>query len=135
MSLLGAIDISTTGLVAQSVRLNLVASNIANAESAAGPDGLPFRARLPVFQAVPTGPRRAGQAVAVQRIVESDAEPRIEYRPGHPMADARGYVTMSNVNPAEQMVDMVSASRSYQMNIDIMNMSRQLMLKTLDLGK
>jgi len=134
MSLLGAIDISTTGLVAQSVRLNLVASNIANAESVAGPDGLPFRARLPVFQAVPqTG--HVGRGVAVQRIVESDAEPRIEYRPGHPMADARGYVTMSNVNPAEQMVDMVSASRAYQMNIDVMNMTRQLMLKTLDLGK
>jgi len=134
MSLLGAIDISTTGLVAQSVRLNLVATNIANAESTAGPDGLPFRARLPVFQAV-SSPGRVGHAVAVQQIVESDAEPRIEYRPGHPMADAKGYVTMSNVNPTEQMVDMVSASRSYQMSIDIMNMTRQLMLKTLDLGK
>jgi flagellar basal-body rod protein FlgC len=134
MSLLGTIDIGTTGLVAQSVRLNLVASNIANAESTAGPDGLPFRARLPVFQAVPAQ-GRVGRGVAVQRIVESDAEPRLEYRPGHPMADARGYVTMSNVNPAEQMVDMVSASRAYQMNIDVMNMTRQLMLKTIDLGK
>jgi len=134
MSLMGTIDISTTGLVAQSLRLNLVASNIANAESVAGPDGLPFRARLPVFQALPSA-GRVGHGVAVQRIVESDAEPRIEYKPGHPMADARGYVTMSNVNPAEQMVDMVSASRSYQLNIDVMNMTRQLMLKTFDLGK
>jgi flagellar basal-body rod protein FlgC len=134
MSLMGAFDISTTGLVAQSLRLNLVASNIANAESVAGPDGLPFRARLPVFQAMPSADR-LGRGVAVQRIIESDAEPRIEYRPGHPMADEKGYVTMSNVNPAEQMVDMVSASRSYQMNIDIMNMTRQLVLKTLDLGK
>jgi flagellar basal-body rod protein FlgC len=134
MSLAGAIDISTTGLVAQSLRLNLVATNIANAESVAGPDGMPFRARLPVFQALPTN-GRVGRGVAVKGIVESDAEPRLEYRPGHPMADAKGYVTMSNVNPAEQMVDMVSASRSYQMNLDIMNITRQLMLKTMDLGK
>jgi flagellar basal-body rod protein FlgC len=134
MSLAGAIDISTTGLVAQSVRLNLVATNIANAESVAGPDGLPFRARLPVFQAI-SAQGRVARGVAVKNIVESDAEPRIEYRPGHPMADERGYVTMSNVNPAEQMVDMVSASRGYQMNLDIMNITRQLMLKTMDLGK
>ena len=135
MSLMAAFDIGTTGLVAQSVRLNLIASNIANADSAAGPDGNPFKARLAVFQATPAAPGRAGQGVAVREIVESDAEPRLEYRPGHPLADKDGYVHMPNVDPAEQMVDMVSASRAYQMNVELMNISRQPTLKTLDLGK
>jgi flagellar basal-body rod protein FlgC len=134
MSLLGTFDIGTTGLVAQSVRLNLIASNIANADTAAAPDGEPFRARLAVFQSRPMA-GQAGHGVSVARIVESDAEPRMEYRPGHPMANENGYVVMPNVNPAEQMVDMVSASRAYQLNIELMNTTRQLMLKTLDLGK
>jgi flagellar basal-body rod protein FlgC len=73
--------------------------------------------------------------VKVARIVESTAEPRMEYRPGHPLANPQGYITMPNVNPAEQMVDMVSASRAYQFNIEMMNTTKQLMLKTLDLGK
>ena len=76
-----------------------------------------------------------GFGVKVARVVESDAAPRMEYRPGHPLANEQGYVTMPNVNPAEQMVDMVSASRAYQMNVELMNTTRQLMLKTLDLGK
>ncbi len=134
MSLIHAFDLGTTGLVAQSVRLNLVASNLANAETAVGADGQAYKARHAVFQAQ----RRAGsvgQSVNVARIVESDAAPRMEYRPGHPLADENGYVQMPNVNPAEQMVDMISASRSYQMNVEVMNVTRQLMLKTLDLGK
>jgi len=134
MSLLGAFDIGSTGLVAQSLRLNLISSNVANAETAVGPDGQAYRSRHAVFQVDPTK-GRAGHGVAVSRIVESDAPLRMEYRPGHPLADARGYVAMPNVNPAEQMVDMISASRSYQMNIEMMNVSRQLLLKTLDLGK
>jgi len=134
MSLLGTFDIGTTGLVAQSVRLNLIASNVANAESPVSADGQPYRARHVVFQARSRS-GNVGQGVSVARIVESDAAPRLEYRPGHPLANAQGYVTMPNVNPAEQMVDMVSASRAYQMNVDVMNTTRQLMLKTLDLGK
>jgi flagellar basal-body rod protein FlgC len=73
--------------------------------------------------------------VSVTRIVESNAAPRLEYRPGHPLANEKGYVVMSNVNVAEQMVDMVSASRAYQLNIELMNTARQLVLKTLDMGK
>jgi flagellar basal-body rod protein FlgC len=87
-----------------------------------------------VFQAEPRK-GHAGQGVKVARIVESDAAPRMEYRPGHPLANAQGYVVMPNVNPAEQMVDMVSASRAYQFNIEMMNTTKQLLLKTLDLGK
>ncbi len=134
MSLLGTLDLGTTGLVAQSLRLNLIASNVANADTAVSADGQPYRARQAVFQALPRK-GTAGQGVAVARIVESDAQPRLEYRPGHPLANAQGYVVMPNVNPAEQMVDMVAASRGYQMNIEVMNITRQLMLKTLDLGK
>ena len=134
MSLLGTFDIGTSGLVAQSVRLNLVASNLANAETAVSADGQPYRARHAVFRTLERKDA-VGSSVMVSRVVESDAAPRMEYRPGHPMADERGYVTMPNVNPAEQMVDMISASRAYQLNLDVMNTTRQLMLKTLDLGK
>lgn len=134
MSLLGTLDLGTTGLVAQSLRLNLIASNVANADTAVSADGQPYRARHAVFQALPRK-GTVGQGVSVARVVESDAEPRLEYRPGHPLANTQGYVVMPNVNPAEQMVDMVAASRGYQMNVELMNTTRQLMLKTLDLGK
>lgn len=134
MSLIGTFNLGTTGLVAQSLRLNVIASNVANAETAVGPDGEPYRARHVVFRAQ-REQGAVGASVQVARIVESDAAPRMEYRPGHPLADENGYVTMPNVNPAEQMVDMISASRGYQMNIEVMNVTRQLMLKTLDLGK
>lgn len=134
MSILGSFDIGTTGLVAQSLRLNLIASNVANADSAVAADGQPYRARHAVFQAIDRAGRVA-KGVSVTRIVESDAAPRLEYRPGHPLANEKGYVVMSNVNVAEQMVDMVSASRAYQLNIELMNTARQLTLKMLDMGK
>jgi flagellar basal-body rod protein FlgC len=136
MSLIGSFNLGTTGLVAQSVRLNTIASNIANAETAVGPDGQPYRARQVVFQADPVRNSNShAMGVKVARIVESDAPLRMEYRPGHPLANEQGYVAMPNVNPAEQMVDMVAASRAYQFNVEMMNVTRQLMLKTLDLGK
>lgn len=134
MSLINSFNIGTTGLVAQSLRLNLIASNIANAESAVGADGQPYRARHVVFAALDRA-ESVGKGVSAIRVVESDAPPRLEYRPGHPLANDEGYVTMPNVNVAEQMVDMVSASRSYQLNVELMNTTRQLILKTLDLGK
>jgi len=134
MSLLSTFDVGTTGLVAQSLRLNLIASNVANAETAVSADGQPYKSRHVLFQAEARA-GRVGQGVKVERIGESDAAPRLEYRPGHPLANAQGYVTMPNINPAEQMVDMVSASRAYQFNIEMMNTTKQLLLKTLDLGK
>ena len=134
MSMLGSFDIGTTGLIAQSVRLNLVASNLANAETVVSADGQPYRARQAVFQ-VARPSTGAGVGVSVSRIVESDAPARLEYRPNHPLANESGYVAMPNVNVAEQTVDMISASRAYQTNIEVMNISRQLLLKTLDLGK
>ncbi len=135
MSLINALDVGTTALVAQSLRLNLVSSNLANADSVTGPQGEPYRARMPVFAAMLPRPGALGQGVEVAQILESQAPPRLEYRPGHPMADEAGYVRLPNVNPVEQMVDMISASRSYQLNVDMMNVTRQLMFKTLDLIK
>ena len=134
MSLLGAFNIGSTGLTAQAMRLNVTASNIANAESMSGPDGRPYRARQVEFTAI-TKPGSPGTGVEVSKVLESDAPLRMEYRPGHPKANAAGYVEMPNVNPVEEMVNMISASRSYQMNVEAMNVSRQLLLKTLDLGK
>jgi flagellar basal-body rod protein FlgC len=134
MSLLGAFDIGSTGLTAQSMRMNTTASNIANVESVSGPDGRPYRARQVEFSSVYKA-GQPGSGVEVSKIIESNAPMRIEYRPGHPKANAAGYVEMPNVNPVEEMVNMISASRSYQMNVEAMNVSRQLMLKTLDLGK
>jgi flagellar basal-body rod protein FlgC len=134
MSLLGAFDIGSTGLVAQAMRLSITASNVANAESVAGPDGRTYRARQVLFAPVAVENTK-GAGVQVTEIVESNEPLRQEYKPFHPMADKNGYVQMPNVNPVEEMVNMISASRSYQMNIEMMNTTRQLMLKTLDLGR
>jgi flagellar basal-body rod protein FlgC len=134
MSLMSTFNIGSTGLVAQAMRLNITSSNVANAESVAGPDGRTYRARHVLFRPTEV-PNAQGLGVEVSNIVESAAPLRQEYKPGHPMADAKGYVQMPNVNPVEEMVNMISASRSYQMNIEMMNTTRQLMLKTLDLGR
>ncbi len=134
MSLMRTFEIGSTALVAQSLRLNTTASNIANAETLEGPDGRPYRGRQVVFRATPLQ-GAPGAGVEVSNIVESDAPFRTEYKPGHPRADANGYVEMPNVNPVEEMVNMVSASRSYQLNIEMMNATRLLMLRTLSMGK
>ena len=134
MSLLATFNIGSTGMTAQAMRLNVTASNIANTESMSGPDGRPYRARQVEFMAV-RQPGSAGSGVEVSKVLESDAPLRMEYRPGHPKANNAGYVEMPNVNPVEEMVNMISASRSYQMNVEAMNVSRVLLLKTLDMGK
>lgn len=133
MSLMKILDVSSTAVMAESQRLNTVASNLANADSVAGPDGQPYKAREVVFQSRP-GP--AGQTgVRVSNIVEDPTPGKRNYDPTHPMADGEGYVTQSNVNVVEEMVNMISASRSYQNNVEIMNTAQQLMLKTLALGQ
>lgn len=134
MSLMRTFEIGSTALVAQSIRLNTTASNIANAETLEGPDGRPYRGRQVVFRSTPIE-GAPGQAVQVANILENDAPFRREYKPGHPRADAQGYVDMPNVNPVEEMVNMISASRSYQLNVEVMNATRLLMLRTLNMGK
>jgi flagellar basal-body rod protein FlgC len=134
MSLENIFTISGSGLVAQSKRLNLVASNIANAESATSSTGEPYRARHVVFRAVLASqsfPAAAG--VKVPLIVEDLSPFKLKYDPGHPLADEKGYIRLPNVNVAEEMADMISASRSYQANVEVMNSAKNLMKQTMQL--
>jgi flagellar basal-body rod protein FlgC len=136
MGLLNIFDIAGSAMSAQSVRLNATASNLANANSAAGRPQDAYRARQPVFQTVlqDQGGDPATASVKIAGVVESQAQPARVYQPGHPQADAEGYVYMSNVNVVDEMVNMISASRSYQNSIEVLNTSKELMLRTLSLG-
>ena len=135
MSLTKVLDISSTALSAQARRLNATASNLANADSVAGPDGKAYRAKQVVFQAQQVaGGNPAAMGVTVSSVTEDNAPGRKVYDPKHPQADGQGYVTMSNVNPVDEMVNMISASRSYQTNVEVMNTAKNLLLKTLQLG-
>src|SRR5512134_3285948 len=134
MTMLKIFDVSGSAASAQSQRLNTVASNLANADTVAGPDGQAYRARQVVFQTMLMG--EAGAAgVRVADVVEDATPGKRVHDPKHPAADAQGYVTYSNVNPVEEMVNMISASRSYQNNIEVMNTAKNLLLKTLQLGQ
>ncbi|WP_018610382.1 flagellar basal body rod protein FlgC [Uliginosibacterium gangwonense] len=125
--------IASSALNAQSVRLNTTASNLANAESITSADGQPYRAKQVVFQAVPMGAN--GQGVRVQQIVESAAPMRMQYEPGNPAANADGYVSLPNVDVVEEMVNMISASRSYQTNVEVMTTAKTLLQRTLQIGQ
>ena len=133
MSMFNIFNISSSALSAQSQRMNVTASNMSNADSVTGPDGQAYRAKQVIFEAQ-AGDSQGVGGVRVARVIEDDAPMRLEYRPGHPLADERGYVSMPNVEPVNEMVNMISASRSYQANVEVMNTSKQLMLKTLTLG-
>jgi len=138
MSLARIFDVAGSAVSAQSQRLNVVASNLANADTVAGPDGSPYKARQVVFQTLLMGPaaqRDTNAGVRVSTITESQAAARRVHDPKHPGADADGYVTYSNVSPVEEMVNMISASRSYQNNVEVMNTARNLLLKTLQMGQ
>jgi flagellar basal-body rod protein FlgC len=134
MSLFSIFNIAGSAMTAQSQRLNVVASNLANADSATGPDGKPYRAKQVVFSTVPLA-GQPGEGVKVSAVVEDASPMKMVYDPKNPMADGQGYVTMPNVNPVDEMVNMISASRSYQNNVDVMNTSKTLLIKTLTLGQ
>ena len=135
MSLSRIFEISSTAVAAQSQRLNVVASNLANADSVAGPEGRAHRARQVVFEARQAASTDGVSGVRVSRIVEDESPGRRTFDPKHPQADGEGYVTSSNVNTVEEMVNMIAASRSYQNNVEILNTTQQLLLKTLQLGQ
>jgi flagellar basal-body rod protein FlgC len=136
MSSFRIFDIAGAGMSAQSVRLNTVASNLANADSISGSVAGVYRARHPVFQAsAAPADDPTGASVEVRGIVESQAAPERRYDPASPLADGNGYVYAPNVNTVEEMVDMISASRSYQNNVEVMNTARSMMLATLKLGQ
>ena len=134
MSMFNIFNISSSALSAQSQRMNVTASNLANADSVTGPDGQAYRAKQVIFEAQGRDSQGVG-GVRVARVIDDPAPMRLEYRPGHPLADERGYVSMPNVEPVSEMVNMIAASRSYQANVEVMNTSKQLMLKTLTLGE
>ena len=137
MSSFKVFDIAGSGLSAQSVRLNTVASNLANADSVSGDPNKVYKARHPVFEAVRASlsAKDGNAAVRVNGIMENNAPPSSRYEPGNPLADAQGYVYAPNVNVVEEMVDMISASRAYQNNVEVLNTSKELMLATLRLGQ
>ena len=137
MGLFNIFDIAGSAMSAQTVRLNTVASNMANAEVVSGTEAGAYHARQPVFAAVMNemGKTSASVPVQVSGVVESDAPVNREYSPQHPQADADGYIYMSNVNMVEEMANMISASRSYQSNVEVANTSKQLLLDTLGIGK
>jgi len=134
MSMFSIFNVSGSAVSAQSQRLNVVASNMANVDTVAGPDGQAYKARQVVFQTVPMG-GEATNGVKVSGVTESNVPFKRIHDPNHPSADADGYVNYSNVNPVEEMVNMISASRSYQNNIEVMNTAKSLLLKTLQLGQ
>ncbi|OIV47652.1 flagellar basal body rod protein FlgC [Sodalis sp. TME1] len=134
MSLFSIFDISGSALMAQSQRLNVSASNMANAESVTGPDGEPYRAKQVVFQ-LDAAPGQPVGGVRVSQVVEDPAPWRLVYDPGHPLANDRGYIRMPNVNRVAEMVNMLSASRSYQANVEVINSARSMMMKTLAMGQ
>ena len=134
MSMFSIFSVSGSAISAQSQRLNVVASNLANADAVAGPNGQGYKARQVMFETVPLG-SDASSGVKVSRILESNEPMHKVHNPTHPQADAQGYVTQSNVNPIEEMVNMISASRSYQNNVEVMNTAKSLLLKTLQIGQ
>ena len=140
MSLFRIFDVAGSAMSAQSVRLNTTASNLANADSVSSSVDETYRARRPVFAAMlqEAGSGQPGNesvGVQVQGIVESDAPLLKEYNPNHPMADQDGFIYKPNVNPVEEMADMISASRSYQTNVQVADTAKQMLLQTLRMGK
>ncbi|MBL8459072.1 flagellar basal body rod protein FlgC [Zoogloea sp.] len=134
MSMMNVFQVAGSALHAQSTRLNATASNLANADSVTSSDGQPYKAKQVVFAATPMG-NPAAQGVRVTQVVESAAPMRMVYDPKSPAANAEGYVTMPNVNVVEEMTNMISASRAYQTNAEVMGTAKTLMERTLAIGQ
>ena len=127
-------NVAGSAMAAQSQRMNVTASNLANAESVAGPDGQPYRAKQVVFEVAGSGGQDIG-GVKVAGVIEDSAPARMLFDPRSPHANADGYVAMPNVNVVEEMTNMISASRSYQANVEVLNTAKTLMVKTLTIGQ
>ena len=138
MSTFSIFQIAGSAMTAQSQRMNVAASNLANADSVAGPNGQAYKAREVVFEMTPMpGQAYAGAVGGVQvaNVVQSDAPARMEYQPDHPLADDQGYVEMPNVDVVAETVNMISASRSYQANVEVVNTAKAIMSRTLSIGQ
>ncbi len=137
MSIFSIFDTAATGMSAQSLRLNLVASNMANVDSISSSIEHTYRSRQPVFRAMldPLNADAPAVGVRVPGVVESQAPLQREYLPDHPLADDNGYIFRPNVNLVEEMANMISASRSYQSNTEVVNSAKQMLSATLRLGE
>jgi len=135
MSLFSIFDLVGSAMNAQATRLNVTASNLANAETVASSPETAYRSREPIFATILDQADGALRGVRVLGITQSNADVTKRYEPGHPMADAEGFVYGSNVNPIEEMVNMLSASRSYQNGIEALNTPKELLMRTLSLGR
>ena len=138
MSLFSVFDVAGSALSAQTLRLNTTSSNLANANSASSSSDQTYKAREPVFASMlnnEAGEDNGTVGVQVLGIVEKQDPARKEYNPGNPLADEKGYVYMPNVNVIEEMANMISASRSYQTNVEVMNTAKQMLMRTISLGQ
>ena len=140
ITLIPAARISSTGLDAETRRMEVIANNVANAETTKGINGSVFRRRQVIFaeklaEAIDGGSEEGPGGVDVADIVDDQRDPRKVYRPGHPDADVEGFVTMPNISPVEEMVDMMSASRAYEANLAAIRMSKDMASRALDIGK
>jgi len=133
-SLQNVFNIASSAMSAQTQRLNTVASNLANAESVTSANGQPYKAKQVVFEAAQIG-SSAHQGVKVNQVIEDQTPGRVLHDPANPMANEDGYVTMPNVNPTQEMVNMISTSRSYQNNVETMNAAKSMLQKTLTIGQ
>lgn len=146
MNLFRSLEASASGMTAERLRLDLIANNIANANTTRTPEGGPFRRRVAVFApqsangaidplAVPGAGEAPGGGVRVAGIREDMSPPRLRYEPGHPDADARGYVSLPNVDVIKEMVDMIGASRAYEANVTALNAAKGMFLRALEIGR
>ena len=137
MSLFNVFDVAGSAMNAQSVRMNVTASNLANAGSVSGDPSQVYRAKQPIFSTFSTSlaDQSGVSGVRLDGVVESSAPLQLLYQPDHPEADADGNVYATNVNTVEEMVNMISASRSYKNNVEMINTTKDLLLQTLSLGR
>lgn len=141
MELLPALEISASGLTAERLRLDLIASNLANINTTRTPRGGPYRRQVAIFaERLRDTLRRGegllpGEGVRVVAIAEDNTPPRMVYDPSHPDADARGYVALPNINVVNEMIDMITAARAYEANVTVLNAAKAMALKALEIGR
>lgn len=143
MDILNSIKINASALKAQSIRLDTISSNLANVETTSTPEGGPYKKKSPYFQTkqmnfqeqLDSSVKNSTQGVEVTKIVEDPRPPRKVYNPAHPDADEEGYVEMPNISVLEEMVDMMSTTRSYQANVTSIKMAKRMALKALEIGR
>ena len=137
MGMFNVFEMSGTAMNAQTVRLNTIASNLANADSVSGNPDQVYKAKHPVFSTLlrQEGSKHDVMGIKVDEVLESNAPPLIRHEPNHPLADAQGNIYLPNINTVQEMADMMSASRSYQNNVEVLNTSKQLLMRTLSIGR